>query len=95
MLNIIPVHLIIHLFSVINPSLTTFCLVLRESVTSGSTTVERLYPIAVLPSDFRDRAGELVNQMTSDPGQWQLVRRFFLAEAVSNEPRYARGITLM
>ena len=64
-------------------------------MSSGSSMVDRLYPVAVLPSDFRDSAGELVNQMASDPGRWQFVRRFFLAEAVTNEPRYARGITLM
>ena len=71
------------------------CLVVRDAVPSGSSTADRLYPVAVLPSDFRDRSGELVNQMTSDPGQWQFVRRFFLAEAVSNEPRYTRDISLM
>ena len=64
-------------------------------MSSSGGVIDQLYPVAVLPSDFRDSAGQLVNQMTSDPGQWQFVRRFFLAEAVTNEPRYARDITLV
>lgn len=78
-----------------NVVLNHVCSVLVDSVSGGSSTLDRLYPVAVLPLDFRDRAGELVNQMTSDPGQWQFVRRFFLAEDVTNGPRYARSITLM
>ena len=54
----------------------------------------QLVPIPVLITNYRGLRGEASNE-ERDAGRWQLVRRFFLAEAVTEEPQYAQSMELM
>lgn len=54
----------------------------------------QLIPVPVLVTNYRTPSGEAVNE-GEDRGGWQLVRRFFLAEALSNDPQYVERMELM
>jgi hypothetical protein len=48
----------------------------------------------VVVTNYRITGQEPVNE-GGNPDEWQLVRRFYLAEAVTEDPQYARKMELM
>jgi len=55
--------------------------------------MDQLYPIPILVENYQDATRGEVNR-GSDPGSWQFVRRFYLAESVTDTPQYARTMEL-
>ncbi len=60
---------------------------------SGSTTTQ-LVPIPILVTNYLTEGAEPVNER-GVVDRWQLVKRFFLAEGVSEDPQYIERMELM
>ena len=61
---------------------------------SPETGLSQMIPVPVLITNYRTSAQEAVNE-GDNRGRWQLVRRFFLAEAITENPQYAESMELL
>ena len=53
----------------------------------------QLVPLPVLVTNYRTEEGAAVNERER-LREWQLVRRFYLAESVTNDPQYVERMEL-
>ena len=72
-------------------SLTALPVLRDEDPDTGST---QLIPVPVLVTNYRTTFREPVNE-GDDVDRWQLVRRFYLAQAITGVPQYAREMELV